>query len=105
MQTLPIKDERLNGFHGSSNGIKFGENTVLFLIHKNNERVYHRWLVFNYKENTIQLSDMFVFFHASYIEFTCSIAPCNTNSIFISLGVNDCKAFIVEVDRAAISVT
>ena len=97
LQTLPIKDERLNGFHGSSNGIEFGENTALFLIHKNIERVYHRWLLFNYKENTIQLSDMFLFFNSSYIEFTCSLAK-HANSIFVSLGVNDNKAFIVEVD-------
>lgn len=102
LQTLPIKDERLNGFHGSSNGIEFGENTALFLIHKNIERVYHRWLLFNYKENTIQLSEMFVFFNSSYIEFTCSLAKY-ANSIFVSLGVNDNKAFIVEVDTATIN--
>ena len=104
LQSLPIKDERLNGFHGSSNGIEFGENITIFLIHKNIERVYHRWLVFNYKDNTIMLSDPFVFFNSSYIEFTCSLAKYAT-SIFVSLGVNDNKAFIVEVDRAAISVT
>ena len=104
LQNLPIKDERLNGFHGSSNGIEYGENTVLFLIHKNNERVYHRWLLFNYKENTIQLSDMFVFFDASYIEFTCSLASYES-SILVSLGVNDTKAFIVEVDKNAVVTT
>ena len=103
LQTLPIKDERLNGFHGSSNGIEYGENT-LFLIHKNSERVYHRWLVFNYKDNTIQLSEPFVFFHASYIEFTCSLASYGS-SILVSLGVNDNKAFIVEVDKGAVETT
>jgi len=102
LQTLPINDERLNGFHGSSNGIEFGKNTVLFLIHKNIERVYHCWLVFNYKENTIKLSEMFVFFNSSYIEFTCSLAKY-ANSIFVSLGVNDNKAFIIEVDSIIIN--
>jgi len=91
-----IKD-RLNGYHGSTNGITISENKneKMFLIHINREKTYHRWLLFNTKTNDIQLSEEFTFFKNTYIEFTCSLSTYK-NRIFISLGVNDDKAFIIE---------
>ena len=89
---------KLNGYHGSSNGIKLNEFERLFLIHKNEEVITHRWLIFNTKTNSVLLSDNFVFFKNSYIEFTCSLAKYN-DRIFVSLGVNDDKAYIIEVSN------
>ena len=99
-QEIPICESmkgNLEGYHGSTNGIPFlkGKNEVLFLIHINREKTYHRWLLFNIKTNAVQLSEEFLFFKNAYIEFTCSLTAYNER-IFISLGVNDDKAFIIE---------
>ena len=89
--------EKLQGYHGSTNGIQFlkGTSNFLFLIHVNREKTCHRWLLFNIKTNDVQLSEEFLFFKNSYIEFTCSLSRLK-DRIFISLGVNDDKAFIIE---------
>jgi hypothetical protein len=87
----------LNGWHGSSNGIDF-EGEKLFLIHKNEERVINRWLLFNPIEKTIKYSNVFVFFRDSYFEFTCSLAEYD-DRIFASVGVNDNRAYIVEISK------
>lgn len=90
------KRDELKGWHGSSNGIDlFGEK--LFLIHNNEDRVYNRWLLFNPKTKTVNYSKKFVFLKDSYFEFTCSLAKYN-NKIYVGLGINDNKAFIVELD-------
>ena len=90
----------LNGWHGSSNGIDFlGDK--LFLIHKNNDRVYNKWLRFNPNTKKITYSNDFVFFKDSYLEFTCSLAKYKER-IFVSVGVNDNKAFIVEIEKDVI---
>jgi hypothetical protein len=85
---------QLTGYHGSTNGIPFHEN-YLFLIHMNRERSYHRWLLFHPLNHTVQISDEFVFFAHSYIEFPVSICRF-MDRIFISMGINDDKAMIVE---------
>jgi len=88
-------EELLTGYHGSTNGIQYRGN-LLFLIHINKERSYHRWLLFNPETNQVNLSQEFIFFQNSYIEFPCSL--CNyKDNIFISLGVNDNKAFLLEL--------
>lgn len=86
---------KLVGYHGSTNGITINKYERLFLIHINRNITHHRWLLFNIKTNTITLSEEFVFFKNSYIEFTCSLVNYN-NRIFVSIGVNDNKAFIIE---------
>lgn len=86
---------KLAGYHGSTNGIFINKYERLFLIHVNKNITHHRWLLFNIKTNTITLSEEFVFFKNSYIEFTCSLANYN-NRIFITIGVNDNKAFLIE---------
>jgi len=87
---------KLTGWHGSTNGINISEG-ILFLIHKNeNEKVIHRWLIFNPDTKTVNISKKFTFFKDSYIEFTCSLSYYN--NIFVSIGVNDCKAFIIELN-------
>ena len=58
-------------------------------------RTYHRWLLFDLVTDDIQLSQEFVFFNYSYIETALSLCKLD-NRIFVSLGVNDDKAFIVE---------
>jgi hypothetical protein len=86
---------KLIGFHGSTNGININCCEILFLIHINKNITTHRWLIFNILNNDIKLSDEFVFFKNSYIEFNCSLALYNER-IFISIGVNDDKAYIIE---------
>lgn len=89
----------LEGYHGSTNGIIFenNEDLRLFLIHVNRDKTYHRWLLFNVKTNEISLSEEFIFFKNTYIEFTCSLCEFKER-IFISIGINDNKAFILETD-------
>ena len=87
--------EDLKGYHGSTNGIRW-LGGWLFLIHVNRERTVHRW--FWLGPTTILWSDEFVFFAHSYIEFPCSLCEYD-DTLFVSLGVNDDKAFILELDR------
>jgi hypothetical protein len=89
---------QLQEYHGSTNGIYFCDNSNerLFLIHVNRDKTYHRWLLFNFKTHEIKLSQEFVFFNHSYIEFTCSLCKFK-DRVFVSLGINDNKAFIIEV--------
>jgi hypothetical protein len=91
----------LKGFHGSTNGIKYDDKYTLFLIHINRDKVYHKWLLFCPITNEIKLSYEFLFFNHAYIEFTCSLGIYN-DRVFISLGVNDDKAYIIETDKETI---
>jgi len=94
--------KQLENYHGSTNGIIYkSTETILFLIHKNADKTYHRWLLFNYKTNEITLSKDFHFFKHSYIEFPVSLCRFNER-FFISLGINDDKAFIVETTQESI---
>jgi hypothetical protein len=98
IEEIPISQlikYKLKGYHGSTNGINKNDNEKLFLIHINREKTYHRWLLFNLETNEIELSDEFLFFKNAYIEFTCSLSRFK-DRIFVSLGVNDDKAFIIE---------
>lgn len=92
---------QLKGFHGSTNGVKYDDNYTLFLIHINREKVYHKWLLFNPNTHEIKLSCEFLFFNRAYIEFTCSLGMYN-DRVFISAGVNDDKAYIIETDKQTI---
>ncbi len=96
----PTIDE-LRNYHGSTNGIKFRGGT-LFLIHINKERTIHRWLHIDDYTYAIQYSKEFVFFNHTYIEFTCSLAIA-FDRIFISCGINDDKAIIIEVSSASVN--
>lgn len=94
--------EELEGYHGSTNGINviscvngINEDERLFLIHKGAKT--HRWLIFNIESNSITVSKEFSFFTHSYIEFICSLSHFN-NRYFISIGINDKKAFIIEIN-------
>lgn len=98
--------KQLEDYHGSTNGIEYItlnkiDESILFLIHKNADKTYHRWLLFNYKTNEIMLSKEFHFFQYSYIEFPVSLSIFNER-IFISLGINDDKAFIIETTKKEI---
>jgi len=94
----------LKGYHGSTNGIELNLDERLFLIHINKEVSIHRWLIFNIRNKTIILSEEFIFFKNSYIEFSCSLSKFD-DRFFISLGVNDNKAFIIETDKKTIFQT
>jgi hypothetical protein len=96
-QTLPSNISTLEGYHGSTNGINYN-NERLFLVHSNKERTYHRWILFNPSTYTLRASEPFVFFKHSHIEFTCSLASFK-DRIFVSIGVNDNSAYILELDR------
>ena len=102
-EEIKLSDEHINelsGWHGSSNGVDF-RNSKLFLIHKTEDRVYNRWLLFNPNTKEVIYSKKFVFFKDSYLEFTCSLAIYN-DKFYISVGVNDNKAYIVEILQAEI---
>lgn len=87
--------EELSGYHGSTNGVKYN-NEILFLVHKYELKSYHRWLTFNPSTLNIKISEPFVFYKHSYIEFPCSLVMYN-NKLYISLGINDNKAIIVTI--------
>jgi hypothetical protein len=104
---IPINNElveKLQGYHGSTNGLNIhnmyqNQHDILFLIHKYETKTHHRWLKFNPQHNQVYLSEPFIFFTHSYIEFPCSLSWCNPDQqIVISLGVNDNKAYIVFID-------
>lgn len=89
-----VTDERLEGYHGSTNGIAWGGG-YLFLVHKNcGNKTEHRWMLLS--DGNVALSEPFTFFPHSYIEFPCSLVEWDRR-FFVSLGVNDDKAYIVEV--------
>lgn len=88
--------EELEGYHGSTNGVCIGYNEWIFIIHKFTDKTEHRWICVNFEEKSISYSDPFVFHSSSYIEFTCSLAIYNS-MVYIGLGINDDKAFIVSM--------
>jgi hypothetical protein len=117
----PEVKEALQGYHGSTNGVlirvknsnnhpedfissetkplvKVGDSWV-FLVHKNNEnkRTVHRWLWISDDYLNIRVSDPFTFFKHSYIEFPCGLVY-KDNSFYVSLGVNDDKGYILQVE-------
>jgi hypothetical protein len=93
--------QKIEGYHGSTNGIPYNNQAILFLIHLNKERSYHRWLLFNYETKSVQVSEPFSFFSHTYIEFPCSLCIFK-NRIFVSCGINDDKAMILEIEKAKI---
>jgi len=90
-----IKNVLEEGYHGSTNGIELNKYERLFLIHINKEKTTHRWLLFHTYSKNVVISEEFVFFKNSYIEFNCSLNKYN-DRIFITIGVNDNKGFIIE---------
>jgi len=94
LTTILEQNEELQNYHGSTNGILIAPEVHLFLIHTSKERSYHRWLKID--KGTTTWSKEFIFFKNSYIEFPCSLGLYE-GRLFVSLGVNDDKAFIVEV--------
>jgi len=99
-----IKNILEEGYHGSTNGIELNKYERLFLIHINKEKTIHRWLIFNTYSKNVVISEEFVFFKNSYIEFNCSLNKYN-DRFFITIGVNDCKAFIIETTNEDILYT
>jgi hypothetical protein len=98
---LPSELEKmLEGYHGSTNGVQWQlPNQYLFLIHKMETKMVNRWLFFNTETKNVQVSEPFCFFHHSYIEFPCSLTY-HKNKLIVGMGVNDDKAFLVEVDQS-----
>ena len=100
-ETVNCHLPELEGYHGSTNGVPYMGDNRLFLIHINRERTYHRWLLFHPSDQTIQVSEEFVFFQHSYIEFPLSLCD-HGGKLYVSLGVNDEAAYILEIDVAPI---
>jgi hypothetical protein len=102
IQEIPVDSSiqnMLEGYHGSTNGIQV-KDYFLFLIHKNNVngRTVHRWLKISNDFKTVQASNPFTFFNHSYIEFPCGLVYIKSNNkVYVSLGVNDDKAYVIEV--------
>jgi hypothetical protein len=86
---------QLKNYHGSTNGIYYN-NYYWFLIHIKKDRIYHKWIKIDIIKKQIHVSKEFVFFTHSYVEFPTNLCLFD-NRIFISLGVNDIKAFIIEI--------
>ena len=87
----------LEGYHGSTNGVPY-TGGWLFLIHKNlTNKVIHRWLFWKDSAAQVQVTDPFTFFKDAYIEFPCGLVQEN-GSLYVSLGVNDCQAFVLELE-------
>jgi hypothetical protein len=104
MQEIEIPElikNKLEGYHGSTNGLYLNKFERLFLIHINKEKVIHRWIIFNIKTQNVLVSEEFTFFKNSYIEFNCSLSKYN-DRIFITIGVNDNKSFIIETCKTDI---
>ena len=99
METVDCHLPELEGYHGSTNGVPYMGDSRLFLIHVNRERTYHRWLLFHPSKKTVKVSDEFVFFQHSYIEFPLSLCD-HGGKLYVSLGVNDEAAYILEIDVA-----
>jgi hypothetical protein len=93
--------DELKNYHGSSNGILYKGNYRLFLVHSNKDKVYNMFILFDPTINDIILSKPFLFFKYSYIEFTCSLS-IYSERIFVSLGVNDSSAYIIELEKKVI---
>jgi hypothetical protein len=102
-----LEGGHLKDYHGSTNGIPWNQGW-LFLIHVNRERTVHRWLWLSGCGSAIssdepQYSEEFVFFAHSYIEFPCSLCEYN-DTLFVSLGLNDDKAFVLELEKSAVNL-
>ena len=96
----PNQRAELEGYHGSTNGVLLTDDSWLFLIHKNKtNKVEHRWLRIH-SNKTITFSPSFTFFKDPYIEFPCGLV-LKEDALFVSLGVNDCQAFVVELDLSS----
>jgi len=94
--------ESLKRYNGSTNGIKFkGSNQRLFLLHCNGDKIKHRFIIFNIVYNEIYISKEFSFFKNTYIEFPLSLCEYN-NRYFVSMGIDDNKAYIVEITEESI---
>lgn len=100
---IPTTDSTLEGYHGSTNGIEYNDKR-LFLVHHNKERTYHRWILFNTITHSLDISKPFVFFNHAHIEFTCSLARFKER-IFVSIGINDDRAFILELNKKDIDAS
>jgi hypothetical protein len=90
----------LKGYHGSTNGLAYKDG-FLFLIHQSRDISYHRWLYYNPVSHHVKVSDEFIFFKNTYIEFPCSLCEWESR-IFISIGINDDTAYIIEVSKREI---
>ena len=98
LETLGCDLPELEGYHGSTNGVRYkGGDKRLFLVHINRERTYHRWLLFDPSDQSVQVSDEFVFFQHAYIEFPLSLCEYG-GKLYVSMGVNDEAAYILEMD-------
>ena len=100
LETLGCDLPELEGYHGSTNGLRYkGGDKRLFLVHINRERTYHRWFLFDPSDQSVQVSDEFVFFQHAYIEFPLSLCEYG-GKLYVSMGVNDEAAYILEMDAA-----
>ena len=87
---LSMPNQELDGYHGSTNGIKYKDG-YLFLIHK--DKRTNRWLYWSPEGKILKFSVIFSFMKHSLVEFTCSLSFFN-NLYYIGLGVNDNHAYI-----------
>jgi hypothetical protein len=95
-------ENKLAGYHGSTNGIPY-QGQLLFLVHKYVQRTEHRWLLFDPTNLTIQISEPFVFFKYSFVEFNCTISWYN-HKIYAALAVNEDNNYIAVINPNTINI-
>jgi hypothetical protein len=100
-------NEKLQGYHGSTNGIAYKGN-LLFLIHKWTEengctKINHRWVLFDPDNETVEVSDAFSFFKYTFLEFNCSIQFYN-GLYYLSLAINEDKIYVVVLTADMITI-
>lgn len=99
LETVNCDLPELEGYHGSTNGVPYKDTKRLFLVHINRERTYHRWLLFGPSDQSVHISEEFVFFQHTYIEFPLSLCA-HGGKLYVSMGVNDEAAYILELDES-----
>ena len=97
-QKLPVNTE---GFRGSAGPVEINTNQYLVISHevtvKDNQRhYYHRFLLFDKKFNLHKISLPFVMKGKQPIEYISGLAKLQ-NTLYITWGQNDAKAFISEI--------
>lgn len=89
------------GYHGSSNGLRYRDGW-LFLVHTTQDRrVIHRFIYLS-TEYKIRVSTPFIFFRDSHIEFVSSLSSYD-GKFWIGIGVNDERSYLVSFQESVVA--
>ena len=98
-----VCENDLKNYHGSTNGIKY-KDQWLFLIHRYHQnKVEHRWMLFDEVTEKMKVSEPFVFFTHSFLEFNSSLCWYE-GMIHASLAVNEDKIYVAVINPKDIPI-